>query len=459
MNASEERVRRWAERSERWVPDPLLLAILLTGVIVVTALVLGAFHVGPALGLGGVAGVWVKGLGSSVGLAFAFQMCLVLVTGHALACSPPAARVVRWLASLPRGQAQATMVVGVSALAAGVVHWGLAAVLGALVARGIADGFRRRGEAISLPLLGAAAYVGMAIWHAGLSGSAPLTVAQPLHFASEVVGQVPLSQTLFRFENIILLSVVALVLLAVLYGLARRSPDAVEEFAAGADDEEPPSGSTFKSEPGGVALEHAPWFGRSCAALMAVGLVYALMAEVVAFDLNAVNLGFLSFGLFLHGTLRAYMDAVTEGARGAGAILVQFPLYFGILEIMRAAGIVTWLSGLLVGLSSATTFLPLAFLSAGLVNFFVPSGGGQWAVQGPILLEAGLSVGVDPGWVILAFAYGDGWTNLLQPFWALPLLSLLRLRAADLVLYTFWLFLAMGAVVVTLLFLLPTIVS
>ncbi len=165
------------------------------------------------------------------------------------------------------------------------------------------------------------------------------------------------------------------------------------------------------------------------------------------FDLDFVNLVFLFTGLAAQGSIQRYVAAVADGARGAGAIVVQFPLYFGVLGVMKSSGLILWLSERVVSVASAESFPVLAFFGAGLLNLFVPSGGGQWAVQGELLFGAGEKLGVDPAVTVMAFAYGDAWTNLLQPFWALPLLGIMGLRAKDIVGYTGVACLAMGVYV------------
>ena len=164
----------------------------------------------------------------------------------------------------------------------------------------------------------------------------------------------------------------------------------------------------------------------------------------VTFDLNSVNLFFLALALAAHGSIRGFLDSVSDGARGAGAIIVQFPLYFGILGVMQASGMIERLSSAMASIASSSTFPLFTFLSAGLVNFFVPSGGGQWALQSDVLLSTAASLELDPGRTVMAFAYGDQWTNLLQPFWALPLLAITGLKARQIAGYTAVLAIGMG---------------
>jgi short-chain fatty acids transporter len=171
--------------------------------------------------------------------------------------------------------------------------------------------------------------------------------------------------------------------------------------------------------------------------LVGIGfVVWSLVAGRLPVELDALNALFLFLGVLGHGSLHRYLDAITDGARGAGAIILQFPFYFGILGLMKASGAIEWLSSAMIDFSGPTLFPLLVFVSASVINFFIPSGGGLWAVQGEILLGAGRQLGVAPGVTVMAFAYGESITNLMQPFWALPLLGIMGLRARDILGYT-----------------------
>lgn len=432
--------------ASRIVPDPFLLAL---GLTVVVALIAAARL--SALGAPDVAWTiadgWFDGFSGAGGLAFALQMCLILVTGHALALSPPVQRVVRSIARLPHHAAAASALVAFVACVAGVVHWGLGAIVGALLAREIGRFAREEGIPVHYPLLGAAAYSGLAVWHGGLSGSAPLKVAEEGHFLADSIGVVPLSQTLASPMNLVITGALLLLIPLVYHLLTPHSvDDLVLPGQLDGDDLLLPAGG--EDAHGIVAsVQRSPWVGRLLGGAGVAAVITGLAADRYAFDVNTVNALFLFVGITLQGSVSRYVAAVADGARGAGAIVLQFPFYFGLLGIMRAGELVGWLSELLVELSNATTFPVLAFLCAGIVNFFVPSGGGQWAVQGQILLSAGSSLGVPAPTTIMAFAYGDAWTNMLQPFWALPLLGIMGLRARDIIGYTAVIFVLIAVVV------------
>ncbi len=157
---------------------------------------------------------------------------------------------------------------------------------------------------------------------------------------------------------------------------------------------------------------------------------------LVALDLNVVNFTLLIFGLLLHGTPTKYTNAVVDGAQAASGVILQFPFYAGIMGMMTHSGLVVVIASWFVALSTPFTFPFWTMLSAGLINLMVPSGGGQWAVQGPIVLEATRVLGVDMGRSVMAVAFGDELTNMIQPFWLLPLLGITRLRAGEVLGYT-----------------------
>ncbi len=434
--------------SSRVVPDPFVLALGLT----VFVMALGAIKLaaGDAAPKDGIAWTildgWAGAFSSAPLLAFALQMCLVLVTGHALALSPPVQRGVRAIAQMPQSCGSAALIVAAVACLAAVVHWGLGAIVGAFLAREIGRHAPARGLKLHYPLLGAAAYAGLAVWHGGLSGSAPLKVAEKGHFTESIVGVLPMSETVFSMLNFVLLGSL-LVLIPLLFRAMTPSDEA--DFVP-PDPEQLAPLPPRTEEP----VDSIPaWLQERRVVgwvLGGAGLAYVAVALATGrskLDINSVNMAFLFLGLACQGSIRHYMHAVADGARGAGAIIVQFPFYFGILGVMKSAGMIAWISDWFVDVSNATSFPLFAYLSAGVVNLLVPSGGGQWAVQGEMLLSAGHTLGVDPGTTILAFSYGDAWTNMLQPFWALPLLGIMGLRAKDIIGYTAVVFLLMAVVV------------
>lgn len=465
-------IRRLSEASaawaRRWVPDPFVLAILLTAVVFAWAVAHGASVSSLVAVWGGKQGIWKTAL-----MEFLVQMALVLVTGHALASTRPVRRLIEVLAQRPTTPRGAVALTAFVACAAGMINWGLALIVGALLARQVGASCRARGVRIHYPLVVAAGYSGLMVWHGGLSGSAPLKVTHASDVAAvvrdpvvvakvgELVaaragpefadGAIPLSLTLLSPQNLTT-CVLAVVLVPLLFALMAPPADAPGEAlveidpevarAALAGDDDDAADDARAGTPAG-RLEATRLVPLAIVALGGAHLAQRLWSDglvtvLMRLDLDTINLAFLLLGLLLHGSARAYGRAVAEAIPGTAGILLQFPLYFGIMGLMAESGLVGAIAERIVAASRGAewAYPMLTFLSAGLVNLFVPSGGGQWAVQGPIVLTGAASLGVDPGEAVLALAYGDQWTNMAQPFWALPLLGICGVKAGDIMGYT-----------------------
>ncbi len=434
---------RWAERL---VPHPFVFALLLNALVLAAGLLVlrgDGLAAIPHL-LGG----WYDGFWSKPMLAFGFQMALILVTGYAVAEAPAFRRALVRVAGLWHTPAQAAALVTLVALLLSWLHWGLGLVGGAFLAREVGLVARGRSVPLPYPLIAASAYVGFLSWHGGLSGSAPLVVAQASHPQFDLVGTIPVARTIFSAQNLLLMGGFLVLLPLVMAAMARRAPASPPPPPPGALDDD---GRRRERATLAGRLGHSPLVAAT--ALVPAGLVLAfVLAPGLAtgsrgFDLNVILFLFLMGALVLHGSPVALSRSIGRGAGEVGGILLQFPFYFAILGAMQAAGLVELLAragadaaialaGL--GLPAGWAFETLTFLNAGLVNLFVPSGGGQWAVQGEIVLRAALdpAIDVDPARAVMALAWGDAWTNMLQPFWALALLSITQTRAREILGYT-----------------------
>lgn len=413
---------------ERWIPSSLTFAIVLTAVVALLAVVLT--DAGPVEVLKG----WGDGLSGL--LAFMTQMCLILLLGHMLANTAPMRRLLARLARVPAKAATAYVFVFAVAAATSLINWGLGLVVGALLARETAVQARDRGIKVHFPLLVAAGYSGFVVWHMGYSGSGPLTAATPGSFLADALGgrTIPVSETTFAPWNMLAALGVIAVCALLLWWAAPKGDDRLVELPAGVASE---SLADRKPE----VVTPADRMDASRTPTLLVGL--ALAAYLVihfgqggAVTLDIVNWTFLALILLLVRSPFEIIRLTQEAARHVGEILLQFPLYAGILGIMASTGLIAIFSNAFVAIAGPHSFGVLALLSAGLVNFFVPSGGGQFAVQGPIMLDAAAKLGVDPAIAIMAVAYGDQWTNMLQPFWALPVLAIAGLKMRDILGYT-----------------------
>ena len=427
---------------ERIVPDPFVIAILLTVFTAIMALLFGNFD-----GDSNITALLDSWRDSESGiwklLAFSMQMCLVLVTGYALATTKTIKKCIDTLSDIPRSTATAAALVGFTACVCGLLNWGLGLIVGALLAREVGFSLQRRNIKAHYPLIAASGYVGLLVWHGGLSGSAPLSMTT-LQGASKVVpaeyldsvSSVLLSDSIGSSLNFFISGgMLALIPIILILLAPKREEDMKSIDMFGVDPGlgiESIEKTTFPEK-----LNHSPVIAWLLGVPLLVALWrYVWVSGVDRIGLNEITMFMLGIGLLLHGSPLSYMHAITKGAKGCAGIIIQFPLYAGIMAIMVASGLMGQLTELLLSIGTQETIPILTMISAGIVNLFVPSGGGQWAIQAPIALESGLQAGIAPGTMVMAVAYGDELTNMLQPFWALPLLAITGVRARDIVGYT-----------------------
>jgi short-chain fatty acids transporter len=399
---------------DRYLPDPYVFVLLLSLIAIVAAMAIE--------GLGPLAVIEMWGDGFWGLLGFSMQMLLVLVTGFMLASTPPVKRVLVAIARSVKSPGMAIITVSLVSLAAHWINWGFGLIVSALLAREIA-----RVVHVDYRLLIASAYSGFVIWHGGLSGSIPLSIATPGHPFEALTGVIPTGETTFAFFNLAI--VAALVVLVPLVNRLMLPAEADSVFVDRALLKEPPPIDDKFTRPA-ERLETC----RAASLLVgAAGVVWLVshFARGGGLTLNAVNFVFLTLAILLHGTPRRLLASLQEAIKGGGGIVIQFPFYAGIMGIMVESGLADTLSKALLTFATAETLPFLAFLSGGIVNFFVPSGGGQWAVQAPAILPAAAALDVDMARIAMAVAWGDAWTSLVQPFWVLPVLAIAGLQAKD----------------------------
>ena len=415
----------------RYLPDPFIFCIILTIVVFIGAL--------PATHAGVIAVINAWGVGVWNLLAFSMQMVLVLVLGSAFANAPAIKKLIARIASIAKTPIQAIIVVTFFSLLACWLNWGFGLVIGALLAKEVV----RRVPTVDYPLLIASAYSGFVIWRAGLSGSIPLDLVAGKTFG-DVLYQAPISATIMHPMNLIMCGVILVAMPFVNYAMHPDKEHAVTIDPALLKDE---AESEYRMDTPADKVEHSKILWVILVVMGVAYIIHYFFIEKGSLGLNIVNFIFLFLGILLHGDLRRYVDAIGEAAAGAAGVLLQFPFYAGIMGLMVAknadgvslAGVI---SNFFVSISNHVTFPMWSFLAAGIVNFFVPSGGGQWAVQGPIMMPGGAALGIEAGRTAMAVAWGDQWTNMIQPFWALPALGIAKLSARD----------VMGYLVIVLLF-------
>ncbi len=442
-------------------PDPFVLAVLLTVLTGALAWWFGFRDLDPSVSrISAVIDAWRDTeTGMWRFLGFGMQMCLILVTGHALAESRPVAGLIRLLTAIPRSPGAGAALVAAVAMLFGLINWGLGLIVGALLARDVARALGARGVRTHAPVLVAAGYAGMLVWHGGLSGTAPIKMTSAAEAASvlppetlEALGDSPallLSQTVFSPMNLFVSGGLLVLVPTLLVMLTPKGDDGLMCMPAEEELFEEPR-LPVRSFPD--FLERTPFVPW----VLAVLLIWAMLRfagsgnasfgdRMLSVGPNEINMIMLALGLIAHGSMRSYVASAERGARGCAGVILQFPLYAGIMGMLAASGLIGMFSDWMASSATGDTLPILTFLSAGIVNLFVPSGGGQWAIQGPVALQAGQTLGVEPAKMVMSVAYGDQLTNMLQPFWALPLLAITGVRARDIVGYTAIVMLAAGA--------------
>lgn len=442
---------------KRILPSPFTIAVVLT----LLTLILAQFLTKPAGESHGeyfmyLMRSWEDGLwdDSAGGLYFAFQMMLILVLGHVLALTKPVDKLIQALLGYCSTTASSVFVVAIGSIIMGLFNWGLGLIFGAILARKVGEKFSFSKKPLNYGLVGAAAYATMMVWHGGLSGSATTKAMEEGYIPKMMEqmggqgnypGSLPFEQTIGSGMNIFIAILCIVAIPTFLYLLARKStisdvPKFTQQFGKKAED---PLGKVK----GAQRLDYSKFVGT----FLGLGIIVLIVIKAVNFEgqstfgfinLNFINLSLLGLAIFFHRSITNFIDAVQVSISDISGILIQFPLYFGILGIMKSSGLITLFSDSIIAIATDYSLPIYTFISAGVVNFFVPSGGGQWAIQGPILIETATQLGADLPKTVMAMCYGDQLTNMLQPFWALPLLGITKLKPYQILPYTFLLFIA-----------------
>ena len=470
---------------ERFYPDPFVFAILLS--VVAFFMSWGLTDAGPVETMT----AWGDGLPGL--MTFIGQLSLTLIAAHALAHTDIVRRGLTRLGRLPKSAFMAYAMVAFVAAIASLFAWAFGLVVGALIARQVAMQAKKTGLRLHYPLLVAAAYGGFVVWHMGYSSSAALFVATPGHALEEQLdGILPVSQTIFAPWNMAI-ALVAVIVVPLLMASMKPKEDeiieiperAIEDYErtmakmdrelgdapsrrsegatdrgvtatkapprGGAEPEDPPRTDSPAPRPedqaatSGVQTLAQMLDGQRVISLimglsLAAYLAYYFSQQGLDLTLDIVNWSFLALGLILSRSPLHYVKLIANASLTVGQIILQYPFYAGIMGMMIGTGLVSVIAGWFIVISNATTLAFFAFLSGGILNYFIPSGGGQWAVQGPIFIEAAEALGTDPSRIVMGIAYGDQWSNMIQPFWTIPLLAIAGLHMRQIMGYTFIVF-------------------
>tara|TARA_B100001248_G_scaffold262427_1_gene258364 strand:- start:22630 stop:23934 length:1305 start_codon:yes stop_codon:yes gene_type:complete len=416
--------------ASRYTPDPLVIAILIAALVVVSAIWKTGSVNQPLLS-------WYEGFWTLI--TFTLQMAMMLLCGYTLANTPPVKKLLSQIASRITSPLSAIMITTLVSSIACWLNWGFGLVVGAVFALEIGKKLKR----INYRLLVASAYSGFVLWHAGLSGSIPLLLNTEGNFSFEMLGKIlPLSETTFSFFNIALVLLVLLTLFVTNFFLFRNAGQEYNELhIPQVSEQEWPENSP-------AAKINRSKYILSIVMLLGLGsLLVKVKQDGFRLDLNSMNYLLLILAMIFHKDMLSFLHTVKEGGKKITPILIQYPIYAAIMTVLKDSGLAASISQFFINISSADTLPLFSFYSAGLLNLLVPSGGGQWAVQAPVILPAVQSLGADLTKSVMAVAWGDAWTNLLQPFWAIPLLSIANLHIKDILAYCFLFLLSTGMVI------------
>ncbi len=412
--------------AERWMPDPLVIAIVLTMVCAGAAVAFTPFGVTETIDAWGV-GYWSL-------LTFTCQMILILALGHVVAHTRPVNRALVWLASQVRSARSAYIGLTVLAGVCALISWGIGLIVPAVLSRIVAKNCRERGIKIHFPLLVACGYSGAAVGMQGLSASIPLILNTPDHFLADKVGLIGLEHTIFSPWSMGIV-VAILILLPLAFSMAAPDDKDVVEMPVEAEviATEVPIARTQMTP--SQRVENSRWLPLI---LGLFGGFYAVRYFVVggSLNLNSLNMSFVVLGLLFADSTKHYVALLSNAAKVAGPFLIQYPLYAGLMGMMQASGLGELFVSGFVAISSAETLPLYTFFSAALLNVFIPSAGGQWAVQGPIMTEAALQLGADVPRIAMAVTVGEVWTNAIQPLYAVPVLAIAGLHIRDIMGYS-----------------------
>jgi len=420
---------RIADVCERWFPDAFVFALAAIVVVFIGGMSIGVPAKKLAMEFGG--GFWDPKF-----VNFTMQMAIVIIGGFVVATSPPVARFTRWLASFPKSARAAVAFVAAFAMLSSLISWGLSLIFTGLLVREVT----RRVDA-DYRAICAAAYLGLgSVWALGLSSSAALLQATKTAIPAAllpITGVIPLTQTIFLWQNLAMAAVLIVVSVIVAYVSAPREENAKTARSMGITFDEPAGDDAPVTRPA-EHLERQPVLNVVIALLMLTYLAFDFSSKggLSALDLNNFNFFFIAAGLLLHWTPRSFLRAVGRAVPATAGVLIQFPFYAGIMAMISKTPIAEQLAHLFVRITTKGSFPIVVALYSGILGLFVPSGGGKWAVEAPYVMAAAKAWHEHLGWTVQIYNAAEALPNLINPFWMLPLMGLLNVRARDLAGYS-----------------------
>ena len=431
---------RW---TERWIPDALVIVIVLSLVTYVFALIWG-FKPEVSLGSRAYESIQAWGKGFWELLTFAMQMCLIMMTGYILACSPPVRRLLDGLSGWanPEKPWQAILVMSLFSMIMAWLNWGLSLIASAMLALFIV----RRNPKVDYRLLIAAAYLGLGCtWHAGLSGSATLLVATPDNFMIKgklLDATIPVANTIFHPFNLIL-TVIVMAAVTIMMALMHPRPEKTYVVKPELMNqlklyEAPPKPAKWESPSDWMNW----WPGFNLIVFIGglIWLIWHFSTKGLDLNLNVINFAMLMLGILFHWRPWSFLKATEDAGKAVWGIVIQFPFYAGILGLFKFTLLSTVFTQAFVAISTPQTFPLFVYWYGGILNYLIPSGGGEWAVVAPYIIPAAKQLGVGMGTTVVTFAWADMMTDMIQPFWAIAMLAVAKLHFRDIMGYLLMVF-------------------
>ena len=431
--------------ARKWVPDSYVIALVLTIIAFIMALVLtpsGPFDIVIS---------WGKGFWTL--LAFAMQMSLIVITGYALATTPVCTKLISSVCSKPTSATSVYVYAVILSAIGFYLNWGFGLIFAALICKNLAVQAMRKNIKIDYRYLCGAAWTPFYIWHMGLSGSAPLLVATADHFMVKEIGIIPISQTIFHPYNLILTGV-SVIAIIIMFGFVLKPKDESKMISiAEWNPELAVIESPGKEEKPVIKtpsewVTYTPWCSYLVGLMFLTYLYYHFFVLGKSLDINVLNFLFLTLIIWLYGTPAAMLKAVKASTPAAWGVILQFPFYAGIFGIMKYTGLVDTIAAGVIKLSTATTFPAIAAVLTGFISYFIPSGGSKWVIEAPFLIPAGQALGIPDAQTIIAYMFGGDLTALIQTFFAVPFMAVCGLEFKDFVGYSFVAFIVLGLIMI-----------
>jgi short-chain fatty acids transporter len=425
----------WAER---WFPDAFIFVAIAVVVVAFGAMANGASPLVVSQAFGN--GFWSL-------ITFTMQMAFIVIGGYVVATSGPAQRVIRGLAQLPNSGTGAVGLVAAASMLASLLNWGFSLIVGGLLVRALAE---RRELHMDYRAAGAAAYLGLgATWALGLSSSAAQLQANPASVPKSllaITGVIPFTETIFMWQSFLIAAVLLVISTTIAIWSAPAPDAAMTAEAMDVEVSHEDAIEVARPQKPGDWLEYSPLLTILLVLLAAGWLVYEFSRQsaiLAISNLNTYNFMFVMAGLLLHWRPKRFLVAVAKAVPATAGVLIQFPLYGAIAAILTQAKNGTGvtlsdqISHAFVSVSTQHSYPLVIGVYSAILGFFVPSGGGKWLLEAPYVMQAANDLKVNLGWAVQIYNAAEALPNLINPFWMLPLLGVLGLRARDLVGFTF----------------------